>query len=258
LSIVTINRPEVRNALNSQAQQELTEIWKDFNEDPEQWVAIVTGAGDKAFCAGADLRARATNIASGEEARTMPAGPMRVSFGGLTREKIFKPIIAAVNGYALGGGCEMVLSCDIVIAAEHAELGLPEPKRGMMAAAGGVLRLPRQLPYHVGMEYVLTGRHMKAADAYRYGLVNKVVPAERLMEEALAVAQEILDNAPIAVRTAKEIVVRSLDLPLVEDEAETSAWDVNDKLTYRNRQTEDNKEGPRAFAEKRKPVWKGR
>jgi enoyl-CoA hydratase/carnithine racemase len=258
LTIITINRPEVRNALNSECLAELTRAWQEFNDDPEQWVAIITGAGDKAFSAGADLRARAANINSGEEARTMPSGPMRISIAGMTREMIYKPIIAAVNGYALGGGCEMVLASDIVIAAEHAELGLPEPKRGMMAGAGGILRFPRQLPYHIGMEYVLTGRHIKADVAHRYGLVNKVVPMDRLMDEAIAMAQEILENAPVAVRTAKEIAIRGLDLTLIEGEEERTAWDVNDKLVWRNRQTEDNKEGPRAFAEKRKPVWKGR
>jgi enoyl-CoA hydratase/carnithine racemase len=258
ISVITINRPERRNALDSQAQAELGEIWQDFNNDPEQWVAILTGAGDKAFCAGADLRAVAAGPAAGAPRPAAPTGPTSISFGGLTKAKIYKPIIAAVNGFALGGGCEMVLACDIVIAAEHAELGLPEPKRGLIAAAGGVLRFPRQLPYHIAMEYVLTGEHIRADLAQQYGLVNRVVPMERLMDEAMAMAQKILENAPTAVRAAKEIAVRGLELPLVEGEDETSAWDVNDKVRWRNSQTEDYKEGPRAFAEKRKPQWKGR
>jgi crotonobetainyl-CoA hydratase len=257
LTIITINRPEVRNALNPTVLDELSQIFGEFNDDPEQWIAIITGAGDKAFSAGADLRSTAQRNAEAPPPQA-PTGPTKINLGGLTRSQIYKPIIAAVNGFALGGGCELVLASDIVIAAEHAQFGLPEPKRGIIAAAGGVLRLPRQLPYHIAMEYVLTGDFMSAQVAHQYGLVNKVVPADRLMDEAIAMAQHILENAPVAVRTAKEIALRGLELPLIEGEEERSGWDVNDKLRWRNSQSEDSKEGPRAFAEKRKPAWKGR
>ncbi len=170
IAIVTLNRPERMNALHPPSHVELDEIWNDFEQDPELWVGILTGTGDKAFSAGNDLKYTAEHGRG--TVRPRPSG-----FGGLTsRTSITKPIIAAVNGFALGGGFEMALTCDIIIATDHARLGLPEPKVGLMAGAGGVHRLPRMIPYKIAMGYILTGRHMTAQEAHQLGIVNEVVP----------------------------------------------------------------------------------
>src|SRR6266545_4456317 len=170
IAIVTINRPERMNALHPPANLELDEIWNDFEGDPEVWVGILTGAGDRAFSAGNDLRFTAEH---GRDMVRMGDG----GFGGLAnRTTCWKPILAAVNGYALGGGFEMALACDIIVAADSARLGLPEPRVGLMAGAGGVHRLPRMIPQKIAMGYILTGRHMTAQEAHRLGVVNEVVP----------------------------------------------------------------------------------
>jgi enoyl-CoA hydratase/carnithine racemase len=246
IAIVTLNRPERMNALHPPAHFELEEIWNDFERDPDLWVGIVTGAGDKAFSAGNDLRYTA------EEGRDMVrwgAG----GFGGLTdRTRCWKPIIAAVNGYALGGGFEIALACDIVIAAEHARLGLPEVRVGLMAGAGGVHRLPRMIPPKIAMGYILTGRHMTAPEAHRLGVVNQVVPLPELMPTAMAWASEILQGAPISVRASKQAAMTGLGHPL------EIALAMQYTEAERMNRSEDTVEGPRAFAEKRKPNWKGR
>ena len=188
IAIVTINRPERMNALHPPATFELHEIWNDFERDPDVWIGILTGAGDKAFSAGNDLRYTAEHGMN--MVRSADTG-----FGGITsRTTCWKPIIAAVNGYALGGGFEMALACDIIIAADHARVGLPEPRVGLMAGAGGVHRLPRMIPQKVAMGYILTGRHMTAQEALRWGIVNEVVPAAELMPTALKWAGEILES----------------------------------------------------------------
>jgi enoyl-CoA hydratase/carnithine racemase len=246
IAIVTINRPERMNALHPPASFELDEIWNDFERDPDLWVGILTGAGDKAFSAGNDLRYTAEH---GMGAVRFPDS----GFGGLTsRLNCWKPLIAAVNGYALGGGFEMALACDIIVAADHARLGLPEARVGLMPGAGGVHRLPRMIPQKIAMGYILTARHMTAQDAHRLGVVNEVVPLAELMPTALRWANQILECAPLSVRAAKQAAMLGLGYPL-EIAVERHYTEVNRMLS-----SEDTIEGPRAFAEKRKPNWKGR
>jgi len=246
IAIVTVNRPERMNSLHPPANLELHEIWNDFEHDPDVWVGILTGAGDKAFSAGNDLRYTA------EHGRDMVRFG-ESGFGGLAnRTTCWKPIIAAVNGYALGGGFEMALACDIIIAADHARVGLPEPKVGLMAGAGGVHRLPRMIPQKIAMGYILTGRHMGAQEAHRLGVVNEVVPLAELMPTALKWAREILDCAPLSIRASKQAALMGLGHPV--DVAMRMNYTEAEKL----RRSEDTVEGPRAFAEKRKPNWKAR
>ena len=170
----------------------------------------------------------------------------------MTHREFPKPLIAAVNGFAVGGGCEIALACDIIVAAEHATFGLPEVKRGILAAAGGLIRLPKVIPAKIAFELGMTGDTIDATRAYQLGLVNKVVPAERLIDEAVELANRICANAPIAVRASKRIMRRSLDL------AESEAWEVSAEGARDVMTTEDAREGPRAFAEKRPAIWRGR
>ena len=244
VAYVTINRPEVMNALHPPANEELSRVWDDVGADPEVWVAILTGAGDRAFSAGNDLKWTALHGVP-----RMPKG----GFGGIVfRDDIWEPLIAAVNGVALGGGLEIALACDIIVAADHARLGLPEPRVGLMAAAGGVHRLPRAIPFRIAMGMMLTGRQIPAGEAARIGLVNEVVPQPELMAAAERWAREILECSPLAVRASKQAALQGLGRPLAE------AMAAHYPLVQRLFTSEDVVEGPRAFAEKRKPVWKGR
>jgi len=246
IAVVTIKRPERMNALHPPANFELDEIWNDFERDPEVWVGILTGTGDKAFSAGNDLRFTAEH--GRDMVRSAESG-----FGGITsRLTCWKPIIAAVNGYALGGGFEMALACDIVIAADHARLGLTEPRVGLIAGAGGVHRLPRMIPPKIAMGYILTGRHMTAQEALRWGIVNEVVPAAEVMPTALKWAGEILECAPLSIRASKQAAMMGLGHPI------DIALAMNYTELTRMRRSEDTVEGPRAFAEKRKPNWQAR
>lgn len=263
-AFVTINRPQVMNAVNYEANSELYDVWTDFNEDPEMWVAILTGAGDKAFCAGSDIKAM-VSLSEGQRAMTNSEREARDSpfqEGGLVHREIWKPIIAAVNGYCLGGGLEIAMACDIIIASETARFGVPEIRNvGAYPGSGGIHRLPRHIPLKIAMQMLLTGEHITAQEAVRMGLINKVVPPARLMQEAVAMADKINENSPIAARVTKEMVTKSLDLPLEYTGSKgIRAWDLDDEVGAELRQSEDwkSREGPRAFVEKRKPVWKGR
>ncbi|HAL46894.1 MAG: enoyl-CoA hydratase [SAR202 cluster bacterium] len=247
LAYVTINRPERLNALHPPASAELREVFEDFRDDPEVWIAILTGKGDRAFSAGNDLRYTAEQ----DQDRDRPErAAARVPFGGITAEfDCWKPLIAAVNGYALGGGFELALACDIVIAADHAEVGLPEPRVGLYAGAGGVHRLPRHIPLKIAMGMMLTATRIKAEDAHRLGLVNEVVPLADLMPAAERWASEILECAPLSVRASKQMALQGLDSPL----------DIAFARSYSQQRLQvasaDRVEGPRAFSEKRKPNW---
>ncbi|NKC16334.1 MAG: enoyl-CoA hydratase [Gammaproteobacteria bacterium] len=249
ITTVTIDRPERMNALHPYATIEMNQVFDEFEADPQQWVAIVTGAGDKAFCAGNDLKFQAEH--GGDEVRRLRLQAPR-GFGGLhKRTRCIKPIIAAVNGFALGGGFELALSCDLIIAAEHASFGLPEPRVGLLAGAGGVHRLPRQIPYHIAMGVILAGKRLSAGDALRYGLANEVVPLAKLMDTARDWAHEILKGAPLSVQGSKEAAVLGLGLPL--DLALEAVFPTQGRLS----ETADYVEGPKAFAEKRPPNWTG-
>ena len=250
LTIVTINRPEVMNALHPPASHELDRAFNEFTDDPEAWVVIVTGAGDRAFSAGNDLKWQAEN---GVEALRKGMEGLKGGFGGITsRYDCFKPLIAAVNGLALGGGFEIVLSCDIIVASEKASFGLPEPRVGLAAGAGGMQRLPKRVPYHIGMGILLTGGRISAQEAQQYGLVNELVPPENLMSAAEKWAEKILECSPLAVRASKEGARLGQDFP----EKETVAKPYPGYTVLF--QSEDLMEGAIAFAEKRKPQWKGK
>jgi len=247
LAWVTIDRPQVMNALHPPCHDELEAIWNDFAADPELWVAVLTGAGDRAFSAGNDLKWTA------EHAGRLPPMPPG-GFGGIVnRFDLTKPIIAAVNGFALGGGFELVLACDVVIAAEHARFGLPEPKVGLMAAAGGAQRLVRQIPLKLAMGMMLTGEHIDARRAHELGVVNEVVPATELAAAAARFAERILECSPLSVRATKQAALASLDRPLAEAIGVQQYPAVLELF-----RSEDCREGPLAFAQKRKPEWKGR
>src|SRR5271155_3204769 len=245
VAYITLNRPEVMNALHPPCHLEMDQVWDDFASDREIWVAILTGTGERAFSAGNDLKWTAEHR---HERPQMGKG----GFGGITsRFDLTKPIIAAVNGFALGGGCEIALACDIIIAADHARLGLPEPRVGLMAGAGGVHRLPRHIPLKIAMGMILTGKHIMAAEAHRWGLVNEVVPLKELMSTAERWAAEIMECSPLSVQASKEQAYQALHLSI--EEATAKKYPATNRL-FRSK---DMIEGPRAFAEKRKPNWKG-
>ncbi len=240
---VTLNRPERLNAMHPPGNAELGEVFDDFAHDDDMWVAIITGAG-RGFCAGNDLR----HQAGGGERVPMPRG-----FGGLSsRFDLLKPVIAAVNGVAMGGGFEIALACDIIIASERAIFALPEPRVGLAALAGGLNRLPREIGPKRALGMILTGRHVGAEEGRELGFVTSVVPHEQLMEAALDCARQICECAPLSVRASKEVVYASLDQPL--HESLHSRYDSVRAML----QSEDFIEGPKAFSEKRKPDWKGR
>lgn len=245
IAYVTINRPEVLNALHAPANREMYDAFCDFRDDPDCWVAILTGAGDRAFSAGNDLKFQAAGLRKGQ---IMPPG----GFGGITENfECFKPIIGAINGYVLGGGLEIALACDILVAADHARFGVPEIFVGLNSATA-LRRLPRQIPLKQAMGLILTGRQIDASEAYRIGLVNEVVPLPDLMGCAERWAGEILRGAPLSVRSSKEAVIKGLEVPLRE------ALRTDYPLSEAMRKSEDHIEGPKAFSEKRPPNWKGR
>ncbi|MEL7545598.1 MAG: enoyl-CoA hydratase-related protein [Pseudomonadota bacterium] len=244
LLIVEMNRPEKMNALHPPANKALGEVFDAFAEDKDLWVAIITGAGDRAFSAGNDLRYQA----EGGEMFPVPSG-----FAGLTnRYDLEKPVIAAVNGVAMGGGFEIALACDLIIASDTARFALPEPKVGLAALAGGLHRLPRQIPLKQAMGMILTGRHVPAEEGQRLGFVNEVVAQADLMDTARKWAGLIMECSPMSIRASKQAVMGGLDVADFETAFNTKFPAIRDML-----KSEDFVEGPRAFAEKRKPNWKG-
>ncbi len=251
VATITLNRPDAMNALNPDLRWSLSQHFDEVERNDDIWIAIVTGAGDKAFCAGADLKHRAIERDASSEQKAHWQKLLHETTPLNERWYFPKPVIAKVNGFALGGGLELALGCDIIVAAEHAELGLPEPRRGLLAAGVGVHRLPRQIGLKVAMGYLLTGRHMSAARAYELGLVNQVVLAPDLDATVDEWVRDILRCAPLAVRATKEAAMRGLDKPLHEAHAAQYEWELS------RRQSADALEGPRAFAEKRSPNWQG-
>jgi crotonobetainyl-CoA hydratase len=255
---ITLDRPPA-NAINRATSYALYDAFKTLHDDPTLLVGIITAAGTKIFSAGWDLKevASGTEGSLGEEIDLGPGG-----LGGLTEFwDLQKPVIAAVNGHAVGGGFELALSADIIIAADHAEFFLPEMQRGFLPDAGAVQRLPRRLPWNVAVDMMLTGRRMGAAEAKHFGLVRDVVPGNKLLEKARDVADQIAEGAPITLQALKEVMTALAPLTEREAFAKTRAGWIGQsgmKLYEQMMKSEDYQEGPRAFVEKRKPVWKGR
>ena len=243
---ITIDRPQVLNALDPATHAALSKAFDGYAADPALRVAILTGAGERAFCVGSDIKARSASNRDDHP----PTG-----FGGLThRFDLFKPVICAVNGLAIGGGVELMLACDLVIAADHAEFAMPEPRVGLAALGGGGLhRLARQIPLKQAMWLVLTGRRLTAGQAMDMGLVNEVVPRVELRMRAKALAEELLEMAPLALEASKQVMLQGLGYPDL-----ASAMAATYPAAERMLASADAVEGQRAFVEKRKPVWKGR
>jgi enoyl-CoA hydratase/carnithine racemase len=242
---VTLDRPALLNALHPPAHEELSRVFDEFEADPELWVAIVTGVGERAFCAGNDLKFQA----AGGRVEIPASG-----FGGLTaRYDMVKPVIAAVNGVAMGGGFEIALACDLIVASERAVFALPEPRVGLAALAGGIHRLPRQIGLKHAMGMLLTGRRVSAEEGLRLGFVNEVVAPGELAAAARRWADLICECAPLSVRASKQAALRGLDAASLRE-----AVDGRYEQLVAMVKSEDFLEGPRAFAQKRKPVWKAR
>ncbi|WP_329297142.1 enoyl-CoA hydratase-related protein [Streptomyces sp. NBC_00659] len=251
---ITLDRPHVLNAMDLATHAELARIWDDFEADDDIWVGVLTGAGERAFSVGQDLKElvrrfdedTAGAAVSTFGSRGKPGWP-RLS----ERFSLSKPLIARVNGYALGGGFELALACDIVVAAEHAEFALTEARLGLMAGAGGVFRLTRQAPYRAAMGHLLTGRRMSAARAYELGLVNEAVPYDELDDCVDGWLEDMLRCAPLSLRAIKEAAATSATMPLEQAFATRYVWEE------RRMHSRDAEEGPRAFVEKRPPKWTG-
>ena len=243
VAIITIDRPEALNSLTADMLLGIEEAFKAFDDDPDLWVGIFTATGDKAFSSGLDLK----------EAAPMLTGGDQLGFEDWTKRQfsdVFKPIICAVNGFCIAGGMEMLLGTDLRIAAEHATFGLGEVKWGLVPLGGTHIRLPRQIPWAMAMQLLLTGKNIDAQRAYEVGLINEVVPADELLDTALDWAQKMCRNGPLAMQTAKEIAVRSLELE--------SGFVMEKALGQKVLNSDDAKEGPKAFAEKRPAEFKGR
>jgi enoyl-CoA hydratase/carnithine racemase len=246
VTIVTFNRPDVMNALHTPAHFELHDVFDAFAADPEQWVAIVTGAGDRAFSAGNDLKWQA---AGGKR------GWNTSGFAGLTaRFDCDKPIIAAVNGVAMGGGFETALACDLIIASENAKFALPEPRVGLAALAGGLHRLPRQIGMKRAMGMILTARHVTAREGFELGFVNEVVPKGEALDAAMRWAQTICQNSPMSIRASKQTINKGMNVSLEQAIAEQRDYPAVQAMMG----SADYIEGPKAFAEKRPPRWQGK
>jgi enoyl-CoA hydratase len=259
VALITIDRLEARNSLDLAHFGALANAWIRFRDDPDLWVAIVTGRSD-VFCVGADLKSfvpmvteNIDALASGDQMLSGEGIPDNAPLIAVLRDfELYKPVIAAVNGLCAGGGVEMLHAIDIRVASDDARFSVPEVRRGLFPGGGTTVHLPRHIPYCHAMEILLTGDFLDAQRAYEFGLVNRVVPKEKLLETAFGFAEKILKNGPLAVRAVKEAAVKALRLPLQQA--------LDEELMYAARvfSTEDAIEGPRAFAEKRPPSWKGR
>lgn len=249
--IVTINRPKAANSINAEVHRGLGEAWERAQNTDDIRVVVLTGAGDATFCAGADLKALGTSGVAG----ITPPETEHWGFAGVVKHHIGKPIISAVNGTALGGGTELALAGDLVVAADTSTFGLPEVTRGLIAGAGGVFRLVAALPRAVAMELLLTGKPMSAEDALRWGLINRMVPRADVLSTALSLADEVASGAPLAVQASKT-VARGIVDGAVPSEAE--GWDLTEQALARLSTSADVIEGIMAFMEKRDPVWTGK
>lgn len=241
--VMTIARPEARNAIDPEVARAIEEAIDRLEDSADLRVGIITGA-PPAFSAGADLKVLA-------EGRRLDLSTERGGFAGIVKRRRRKPIIAAVDGPALGGGTEIVLACDLVVASEAATFGLPEVKRGVLAAAGGLVRLPRRLPLNIALEWALTGDQVSAERAERFGLVNLLCPAGEALEAALLMAARIAVNAPLSIEASIEVMKAALD------RSEEDVWDLSEEAAERLRGSRDTEEGLRAFIERRPPVWRG-
>jgi enoyl-CoA hydratase len=242
IQVITVNRPEARNAINYETAQELLKAFEALDANPDVVAGILTGANNT-FCSGMDLKAFAK---SGQRPYAGDRG-----FAGICEKPPRKPLIAAIEGYALAGGFEMALSCDLIVAANNATFGLPEVKRGIVPGSGGMMRLPSRIPYHVAMEAVLTGDMIPAERMSQFGLVNRLVEPGKALEAALELARVIAANGPLAVQTAKQIMVQSRDW------RQADMFDLQRPRIAHIFTSADAKEGATAFAEKRQPVWRG-
>jgi enoyl-CoA hydratase len=255
--ILTLNRPQARNALSPQMLVRLAEAWREFRDASDAHVAILTGAGDEDFCAGGDLKLTMPLVTGArtpeDEWDHRLLGDGAAFTDAILRGfELYKPVIAAVNGNALGGGTEITNACDLRLASEHAVFGTPEAKVGLLPGGGSISRLPRQIPYAKAMEMLLLGRSFSAREALEMGLLNEVVPHEALLDRALALAAQLAANGPLALRKIKEGVVRSSGLPL------DRALEIENEVSAAVMSSQDAREGPRAFAEKRKPRFTGK
>ncbi|MGW0555836.1 enoyl-CoA-hydratase DpgD [Streptomyces sp. NPDC002926] len=251
VAYITLDRPRVLNAMDLRMHAELVDVWDDFEADDDIWVGVLTGSGGRSFSVGQDLKELVDRVGEGGApatfgSRDKPGWPRLTE-----RFSLFKPLIARVNGFALGGGFELAMACDIVIAAEHAEFALTEAKLGLMAGAGGVFRLTRQAPFRIAMGHLLTGRRMTASRAYELGLVNEVVPAHSLDDCVEGWLEDVLSCAPLSLRAVKEAATVSAGMPLERAFATRYVWEE------RRMVSRDAVEGPRAFVEKRSPKWTG-
>jgi enoyl-CoA hydratase len=240
--VVTINRPEARNAINTETAVAIGEAMQRLDDERSLVAGVITGAGGT-FCAGMDLKA----FLAGERPSTPDRG-----FAGIVEKPPVKPIVAALEGYAIAGGFEIALACDMLVAADDAKFGLPEVKRGLVAAGGGLLRLPQRVPYHLAMEWSLTGELIPAQRGYEVGLVNRLTPQGGALDEALGMAKAIAANGPLAVAASKRILVEAPEWPAAE------RFDRQREINEPVRSSEDAREGATAFKEKRAPRWQGR
>ncbi len=258
VATITLNRPDRRNAFSPESIIRLAEAWIDYRDDDSMRVAILTGAGDRAFCAGGDLGSLLPLFTGAKQPedewgeRLMADLPHYMSTALLRPFELYKPIVAAINGFALAGGSELLQATDIRVASTNASFGLTETQRGLGPGAGSMVRLPRQVPWCKAMEILMTGDPVSAEDALAMGFVNEVVPPERLMPRALEFADRLKRNAPLAVAAVKEAALRTSGLPLEQ------AFAIEAEISGRVTSTEDAREGPRAFMEKREPVFRGR